>query len=58
MHAITESGAPRGASHLLFWNPPPINPDLGIRASARSQVSKLARLTSRRVENVVFANRA
>ncbi len=45
MHAITKSGAPRGASHLLFWNPPPINPDLGIRASARSQVSKLARLS-------------
>ena len=45
MHAITESGAPSGASHLLFWNPPPINPELGIRASARSQVSKLARLT-------------
>lgn len=45
MSAITDSGAPRGASHLLFWNPPPINPDLGIRASARSQVSKLARMS-------------
>ena len=45
MRAVTDSGAPRGASHLLFWNPPPINPDLGIRASARSQVSKLARMT-------------
>lgn len=45
MQAITDSGAPRGASHLLFWNPPPVNPDLGIRASARSQVSKLARMT-------------
>ena len=45
MQAVTDSGAPRGASHLLFWNPPPINPDLGIRASARSQVSKLARMS-------------
>lgn len=44
MQAICDSGAPHGASHLLFWNPPPINPDLGIRASARSQVSKLARM--------------
>ncbi len=56
MSAITESGAPRGASHLLFWNPPPINPDLGIRASARSQVSKLARLTLKAgLKAIVFA---
>ncbi|NCC30008.1 MAG: DEAD/DEAH box helicase, partial [Gammaproteobacteria bacterium] len=33
--AITESGAPQGERHLLLWNPPVINPDLGIRASAR-----------------------
>ncbi len=56
MRAITESGAPRGASHLLFWNPPPINPDLGIRASARSQVSKLARMTLKAgLKAIVFA---
>jgi DEAD/DEAH box helicase domain-containing protein len=57
MHAITESGAPRGASYLLFWNPPPINPDLGLRASARSQVSKLARLTLKAgLKAILFAN--
>ncbi|GMU43854.1 MAG: helicase [Lysobacterales bacterium] len=44
MQAITRSGAPCGAGHLLFWNPPLVNPDLAIRASARSQVSKLARM--------------
>lgn len=44
MRAITDSGAPLGARHLLFWNPPAVNPDLGIRASARSQVGKLARM--------------
>jgi DEAD/DEAH box helicase domain-containing protein len=56
MRGITESGAPRGASHLLFWNPPPINPDLGIRASARSQVSKLARMTLKAgLKAIVFA---
>jgi DEAD/DEAH box helicase domain-containing protein len=35
--AVTDSGAPRGERHLLLWNPPVIDPDLGIRASARSQ---------------------
>lgn len=43
VHAITESGAPQGARHLLLWNPPVVNPDLGIRASARSQTTRIAR---------------
>ena len=41
--AVTESGAPSGAKTLLLWNPPVVNPDLGIRASARSQSTRLAR---------------
>ena len=28
--AITDSGAPAGARHLLLWNPPVINPDLEV----------------------------
>lgn len=43
VHAITQSGAPTGEKYLLLWNPPVINPDLGIRASARSQVTRIAR---------------
>ncbi len=44
---IAESGAPQGAKHLLLWNPPIINPDLGLRASARSQTTRIARAARR-----------
>ena len=44
MHAITESGAPSGEKFLLLWNPPVVNPDLGLRASARSQSVRIARI--------------
>jgi DEAD/DEAH box helicase domain-containing protein len=41
--AITDSGAPTGERHLLLWNPPMVNRELGIRASARSQSTRIAR---------------
>jgi DEAD/DEAH box helicase domain-containing protein len=44
VECIEESGAPRGEKTLLLWNPPVVNPDLGIRASARSQSTRIARL--------------
>lgn len=54
--AVTESGAPAGEKHLLLWNPPVVNPDLGIRASARSQSTRIARLAvGRGLKTIVFA---
>ncbi|MEM7408482.1 MAG: DEAD/DEAH box helicase, partial [Pseudomonadota bacterium] len=53
---VTRSGAPRGPRTLLLWNPPVVNPDLGIRASARSQTSRIARTAVRSgARAIVFA---
>ncbi|TCJ18532.1 DEAD/DEAH box helicase [Parasulfuritortus cantonensis] len=55
--AVTESGAPQGAKHLLLWNPPLVNPDLGLRASARSQSTRIARMAVKAGQKtIVFAN--
>jgi DEAD/DEAH box helicase domain-containing protein len=56
VEAIAESTAPRGAKSLLLWNPPVINPELGIRASARSQTTRIARhAVSAGLKTIVFA---
>lgn len=54
--AILDSGAPVGEKHVLLWNPPVVNPDLGLRASARSQSNRIARTAIRAgLKTLVFA---
>ncbi|MBF0194862.1 MAG: DEAD/DEAH box helicase [Magnetococcales bacterium] len=53
---IDKSGSPHGEKRLFLWNPPKINPDLGIRASSRSQSTRIARMAvDRGLKSIVFA---
>jgi DEAD/DEAH box helicase domain-containing protein len=54
--AIDVSGAPSGEKHVLLWNPPVVNRDLGLRASARSQSTRIARMAIKAgLKTLVFA---
>ena len=55
--AVADSGAPQGAKTLLMWNPPVVNADLGLRASARSQSIRIVRQALKRgFKTIAFAN--
>lgn len=52
---IDENGAPTGEKHLIFYNPPVVNPQLGLRASSLLEARRLAaRFLTRDVQTIVF----
>ncbi len=53
---VDRNGAPRGEKHFLFFNPPVVNHELGIRASSVKQAARIAAgLLSRDIQSIVFA---
>ncbi|NMD42858.1 MAG: DEAD/DEAH box helicase [Firmicutes bacterium] len=52
---IERSGAPRAEKHFIFYNPPVVDRELGIRRSALLETRRLAReLYHRKVQTIVF----
>ena len=50
-----QNGAPRGERHTIFYNPPIVDPDLGIRRSSLSESAELAaRFIRHDVQTIVF----
>jgi DEAD/DEAH box helicase domain-containing protein len=53
---VDDNGAPTGAKHLIFYNPPVVNPQLGLRTSSVLEARQLAtRFLARDVQTIVFA---
>ncbi|MEW6233125.1 MAG: DEAD/DEAH box helicase [Chloroflexota bacterium] len=53
---VDQSGAPLGEKHLIFYNPPVVNKELGIRRSSVSEASNIAaNLVANDVQTIVFA---
>ena len=54
---IDNNGAPSGERHFVMYNPPVINPQLGIRKSSIKEAARLAKLfLQNRVPTIVFAH--
>ncbi len=56
MEVIAESGAPQGPRDFVFYNPPVVNQELGVRRSYVKESRKLARrLLKNEISTIVFA---
>ena len=54
---VEENGAPAGEKYFVFYNPPVVNPQLGIRRSYLNETRRLARtFLGRRLQSIIFAN--
>lgn len=53
---VDNNGAPAGEKHFLFYNPPVVNSELGIRKSSVKEAARIAtQLLSRNIQSIVFA---
>jgi DEAD/DEAH box helicase domain-containing protein len=56
VYLIDRSGAPTGKKHFVFYNPPVVNRELGIRRSVINEIRQLAlHLLAAHVQFIVFA---
>nr|WP_122011666.1 DEAD/DEAH box helicase [Maliibacterium massiliense] len=56
MVLVDKNGAPSGKKHIVFYNPPVVNRQLGIRRSAAFEARTFAaRLVANRISTIVFA---
>ena len=57
VEVIDKNGAPRGAKHFIFYNPPVVNAQLGMRKSSLLEAERIAEKFLRKdVQTIVFAN--
>jgi len=57
VEVVQENGAPAGEKLFVFYNPPIINKNLGIRRSYINEATRVAKeLIARRMQTIVFAN--
>ncbi|MGA2511112.1 MAG: DEAD/DEAH box helicase [Candidatus Acidiferrales bacterium] len=57
MEVIEENGAPAAEKMFVFYNPPMINRNLGIRRSYLTETTRVAKeLLARKLQTIVFAN--
>ncbi|MBO2517866.1 MAG: ATP-dependent helicase, partial [Clostridiales bacterium] len=53
---IDNNGAPSGCKHTVFYNPPVVNQQLGIRKSALNETRRIAeKLVRNHIQSIVFA---
>ncbi|MGA9593060.1 MAG: DEAD/DEAH box helicase [Candidatus Acidiferrales bacterium] len=57
MEVIEENGAPAAEKLFVFYNPPMVNRNLGIRRSYLTETTRVAKeLLARKLQTIVFAN--
>ncbi|MGI6114787.1 DEAD/DEAH box helicase, partial [Luoshenia tenuis] len=56
MELVDDNGAPRGERHFIFYNPPLVNRQLGVRKNAVIETRKIAtELIRNHIQTIVFA---